>query len=166
MIAIQTKKCSICEIEKELNEFYKHKNGKFGVISQCIECMKKIQKVYQQSKNGKETRKKYRQSQKSIVYIKNWNKENSYRIWAVKTLLQHKKRKFNIIISYNELELLAKNTKNCTYCNIQLDWSIGNKGKAKFNSPSLDRINNEKEIRLDNVQILCWQCNFTKRIRT
>ena len=33
-------------------------------------------------------------------------------------------------------------------------------------SPTLDRLDNEKVIRTDNVLILCYQCNATKRDRT
>jgi hypothetical protein len=34
------------------------------------------------------------------------------------------------------------------------------------NSPSLDRLDNESVIRRDNILILCYKCNATKRYRT
>jgi hypothetical protein len=33
-------------------------------------------------------------------------------------------------------------------------------------SPTLDRLGNENEIRSDNILILCYQCNATKRDRS
>jgi len=33
-------------------------------------------------------------------------------------------------------------------------------------SPTLDRLDNEGVIRNDNILILCYQCNATKRDRT
>ena len=33
-------------------------------------------------------------------------------------------------------------------------------------SPTLDRLDNENVIRSDNVLVLCYQCNATKRDRT
>lgn len=33
-------------------------------------------------------------------------------------------------------------------------------------SPTLDRLDNEEVIRSDNVLILCYKCNATKRDRT
>jgi len=47
-----------------------------------------------------------------------------------------------------------------------LDWRLGNKGHMHNKSPTLDRLDNEKVIRRDNVLILCYQCNATKRDRT
>ena len=34
------KKCTICEYYKEIHEFYKKKKGKYGIGSQCKECIK------------------------------------------------------------------------------------------------------------------------------
>jgi len=47
-----------------------------------------------------------------------------------------------------------------------LDWQLGNKGRMKENSPTLDRVDNQVEIRNDNIAILCYKCNATKRDRT
>ena len=35
------KKCTECSIEKPIDLFYKHKNGKYGVMSNCKDCIKK-----------------------------------------------------------------------------------------------------------------------------
>ncbi len=36
----------------------------------------------------------------------------------------------------------------------------------KNNSPTLDRLDNETVIRKNNITILCYKCNATKRDRT
>ena len=40
------KTCTICNIEKELDEFYKDKSKKLGISSTCKECSKKYSKTY------------------------------------------------------------------------------------------------------------------------
>ncbi len=57
---------------------------------------------------------------------------------------------------------MASATEMCYICDMQLNWELGNKGKIKSNSPTLDRLDNEKVIRKDNVVILCYRCNATK----
>ena len=47
-----------------------------------------------------------------------------------------------------------------------LDWQLGNKGKWKPSSPTLDRLNNEIVMTKENVAIVCYVCNATKRDRT
>jgi len=37
---MKTKLCTKCGVEKEISEFYKHKLGKLGVRSICIDCLK------------------------------------------------------------------------------------------------------------------------------
>jgi hypothetical protein len=54
----------------------------------------------------------------------------------------------------------------CFICGCQIDWQLGTKGHMNNRSPTLDRLDNEKVIRADNVLILCYQCNATKRDRT
>jgi len=88
-------------------------------------------------------------------------------MWALNTLGGHRRKGFGIHISINNLESLAKKIIYCLYCGMELDWTSGNKNNSpKLNSPSLDRINNEKELRMDNIRILCYGCNRTKGNKT
>lgn len=52
-----TKKCTKCEGEFPLNEkfFYKHNNTKSGFHTQCIECIKEIQRNLRKDPEKKET---------------------------------------------------------------------------------------------------------------
>ena len=81
-------------------------------------------------------------------------------IWASKTLHQHKKKGCNVCITTAELTEKAQNTPNCEFCGIKLAWGYG-KG-YKPNRPTLDRINNEKNMTMSNTQILCMFCNNRK----
>lgn len=92
--------------------------------------------------------------------------KRSHRVWAQKTIYEHKRNGYIVNISTDELELLSKNTKHCKYCGCKLNYNYGTKGKTISNSPSMDRINNEKEINITNIQIICHNCNSTKRART
>lgn len=49
--------CSKCKIEKPKSEFYKNKHNKDGLRVWCITCAKKDVKRYDDTPNGKETRK-------------------------------------------------------------------------------------------------------------
>jgi len=96
----------------------------------------------------------------------NWidgRSSDSYYLWVNSTISKHK-RKYQVNISRNELIILAKNIKYCTYCNVKMNY---NRGKGiQDNSPALDRIDNEKILNMNNVQIICHKCNTTKSNRT
>ena len=36
---VETKTCTKCKVEKSFSEFYREAQGKFGIRSQCIDCM-------------------------------------------------------------------------------------------------------------------------------
>ena len=61
---------------------------------------------------------------------------------------------------------MALHTEICFICGCQIDWELGNKGHMHNRSPTLDRLDNEDVIRYDNILILCYKCNATKRDRT
>jgi hypothetical protein len=63
-------------------------------------------------------------------------------------------------------ELYQIAAKTCFIYGIQIDWQLGNKGHMSNRSPTLDRLDNEEVIRRDNILILCYKCNATKRDRT
>lgn len=55
-------------------------------------------------------------------------------------------------------------TDVCPICDVLLDWS--RKGKTNRKSPTIDRINGDKTLRMDNILIICYMCNSTKQERT
>jgi len=145
---------------------------------------KKLRPIYAKNKRlryqadpekGREMVRKWRKNnpEKSAECNRRWHRENKdklfryknpYRIWVITTLSNHRKKGCKINISTDDLEKLAKTTKKCIYCNKKLIFQYG-KGLNR-NTPSLDRINNGNEINLNNIQIICHECNSTKRGRT
>ena len=85
--------------------------------------------------------------------------------WCKQSTTSHKK--YDLRIDEYDLFNYAKDKGNCEYCDVGLEWSYKDKiGKPKSNSPSLDRMNNEEIITLDNIRICCHKCNTTKSNRT
>ncbi len=83
--------------------------------------------------------------------------------WGSSTLYRHRMNGYKILLTHKELLEIIEKTTHCIYCGLELDW----KAPRKVNVfPSLDRIDNEKVLRKDNVQIVCRRCNVTKRDRT
>ena len=54
-------------------------------------------------------------------------------------------------------------TQECPYCGCEFNWA-GERGDR--DNPTLDRIDNEGEIKPHNIQIICFRCNVTKQDRT
>ena len=78
----------------------------------------------------------------------------------------HRRRGYKIELTYAELCEVALKTDSCFICGTMLDWQLGSKGHMNGRSPTLDRLDNEEVIRRDNILILCYKCNATKRDRT
>jgi len=96
---------------------------------------------------------------------KNHRLNNHVIYWARNSIHKHRQAGYNVEFSADQLISMAATTKHCSICGQELDWS-GGKGRAGWNSPSIDRIDNNDILRLDNVQIICRHCNTTKLDRT
>ena len=93
------------------------------------------------------------------------DEKNLIKVWADKSLYQHKKNGFDINVSKSFVYDMAKNASKCSICECELDWNYG-KGMHTEASPTLDRINNENDLNENNIWIICYKCNSTKRSRT
>ena len=93
-----------------------------------------------------------------------WNKKHPFRRWCISSKSHHKKYIFNI--SLDELETLAINTPVCPICGCKLNYNqsrhSGKNKKMTPDSPTLDRINNDTELYITNVWIVCNACNRAK----
>jgi hypothetical protein len=97
------------------------------------------------------------------------------RIWCQNSISRHIRRGHDVTISIETLINYANTAKTCYLCGTPLDWTP-NREKANQTSPTLDRVNNGKQIdhvwngRDDNargaVAIACMRCNATKNDRT
>lgn len=91
-----------------------------------------------------------------------------HRVWAINTIAGHRKRGYDVSgLCYPALEKKAQAVGVCRYCHRTLVWNHSHEGGAQAPlSPTMDRINNELVLTLDNIQIICSQCNTTKGART
>jgi len=138
---LKTKKCTKCGETKSTVEFSPHKRTRDGLDSWCRNC-----------KN---------------VATKKYRIEHPHLQWATDTVHNHKKRGFKVHFTIAQLTAIAKVTKRCYICHRELDFSWGTKGKKIVKgSPTLDRINNETDVTLDNIAILCHRCNGAKHTMT
>jgi hypothetical protein len=133
------KKCSGCKEIKEDSEFYNSRLKRNG--SRCKKC-----------------------TIEDHIKFRNKRPQN---VWAKDAINRHKRNGYNVYITPKELEKIAIETQNCPMCGKELDYLYGNKDNIRqFNSPSLDRINNENYIDKNNCWIICCSCNVHKSDKT
>jgi hypothetical protein len=145
--------CNSCNRELSISEFYSPASG---IRYNCKKCEIAYSRHYHET--HPECSKK---SDKACT------KKNPRRRWATACSAGHRRRGFSIEMSAYDLYQMALRTDFCFYLWMQkkLDWQLQNKGRIKKDSPSLDTLDNERVIRADNVTILCYNCNATKRER-
>lgn len=95
---------------------------------------------------------------------KNRNK-NVNRERAGSAIDAHRRKGHITLITKSELKVMFDKTTQCPICGKEFSSEYG-VGKILNSSPSLDRINNELELRPDNVWVICSECNRTKGQRT
>ncbi len=128
--------------------FQKASDKKYGLSCQCKECKK-------------QTSKKYYEENKSL-----WKEKrirNAKPMWARTTIRNHRRRGNIVNFTNQELLKFIKEVEVCSICGIKLNWF---NNRICMDSPTLDRMNNEKHLDLNNIQILCCQCNVSKGNRT
>lgn len=146
--------CFRCKISKPSEDFYKNLRNKDGLSTYCKICKNEYTKEYVAT--HEETKRKLAEAQIE------WNANHVYRRWAHSTITNHRNRNIEIEITLDCLEELAKENPFCELCGRKLCWGA-RKGKVTFDSPTLDRTNNEKNICSDNIQIVCHRCNAIKQ---
>jgi hypothetical protein len=100
----------------------------------------------------------------NIITNKEWYNKNPSRSKAMATIASHKYKGCKIYVTVEHITRLFEETKICPLCGINLTCR-----REKYplpNSSSLDRKDNELELRNDNVWIICHNCNSTKLKRT
>ena len=129
--------------------FYPEPAGKWGFASKCRQC---------EIKKAKEMRRRKPNAHND------YKRKNPRRYWSSSTLSGHRCRGIKIEIALDDLERLAKSTDDCPICGVVLQWERG----LGFcgNSPTLDRVDNDGLLNMNNCQIICLRCNITKGNRT
>lgn len=132
--------------------------------------VKRVDVVGKLKKYHKKYNAKYEKKLETKEYRKEWRVEHPKEFWASSTLSYHKRKEHKIEITKKQIYGFINNIENCTICGKELNFlPYKNHGKRTgpiSNSPSLDRVDNEKIIKLNNIQILCYECNTTKGKRT
>lgn len=88
--------------------------------------------------------------------------QDPHKAWAKCTLSMHRV-KYDVLLTYDELIVMARGSDTCPLCGTKFDW-MGKSNQA--NLPSLDRLHNEPTITAHNVWIICFECNMSKRNRS
>lgn len=108
------KKCSVCNAEKDITNFYKNIGGKFGVRSDCIVCFHEKRKGIPKDKSkSRMYSKKYREANPEKVKeaTNNWRKNNllydAYRAKVYRT------RKSNQCPVWSDLDKIKEIYLNC-----------------------------------------------------
>lgn len=135
------KKCSKCNIVKDISLFY---NGRSPHCKYyCIECSRNITK---DAINRDSTWVRHRKGKRK------WRNTDKVRKWAKHSISSHTMRGLPLSISQDELmKIWNESPQTCTYCNHKLH--IG------FNA-SVDRISD------GSIRLCCKPCNSTKATRS
>jgi len=165
-----TKICPMCKSEKLLNEFY---SGKYagGYSAYCKLCTSVVNKKNRNPllarKHAKQVYdrnpEKYRS--KSRAYLANLKKTDPIKL-RVKKFFDVKRVGITDDITREYIEQLLRSVHDCQCCGKKLDMEYlpreGRKYRSNMNSPSFDRVNNHKGYTINNIAIICWECNYRK----
>jgi|SRR6478609_7250853 len=177
------KKCTKCLIEKELTEFYNHKNSKDGKTEQCGACMLQHHYEYRQtdlfkdrvkSKEFKQKRKDWYKAniEERRTYNNLWSKENPEIVKKskLKQTTKDRSQTHNYLLGKAKSNAKAKNLEinitvddiiipeKCPYLNILLD----PQDRTRTYVPSIDRIDNSKGYIKGNIEVISALANRMK----
>ena len=109
------KTCSVCKQEKTLDNFYKQKDGKFGVTSRCKPCLLSANKNHVKPEKFREYAEAWRNKdsnrEKALEASRNWRKNNLQYDAFRATLYRARKR--NQCPSWANLNLIKEIYLNC-----------------------------------------------------
>lgn len=161
--------CKECSNKKNNSWYYNNKkrHAEYGRAwrKKNSETAKKYNREYYARNSEKERERKRIFNEKypnsAIEAFRKMKNKRPYRVWSHATLSSHRRRKIEINITVDDLENLAKNSEKCLFCGIKMRYGGGNHRVAKH-SATLDRIDNEKHMDMNNIQIICHSCNTAK----
>ena len=133
------------------------RNNKEGRCGWCKKC--EVIRVAEWNKNNREKRR--------IIYAR-YNAKFPRRRWARASIGSHRQRGYKIDFNTKELWDLAEKTEECSYCGVKFIWNYQNTLHIPLpQSPTMDRKNNKLLLKtIDDIEILCHECNSTKRTRS
>ena len=169
-------KCYICKQKKLLEEFFKDKSHKGGYGFRCKQCNKKYKKNYHETYSKrddvKERRRKKYQENVEAERLKNRNRRNnnpehykelsrkSYRK-NIRSVLLTQSRQRAKRYGY-EHNITVEDIIIPEYCPILGIPIFISEKQCSWNSPSLDRIDNNKGYIKNNVMVMSFRANTLK----
>ena len=140
------KVCRKCHVEKQIQEYSKAKQAKDGYLNICKQCFN----IYRNNRRKNDIIRN-----KININYKRYRYNNPAKMLFLAAKYRAKKQ--GIIIEINENDIIIPNI--CPVLNIPL--FINNK-KMGDNSPSIDRIDNQKGYIKNNIKIISWRANAIK----
>lgn len=188
---ITTKKCTICDIEKNLDSFCILKSGKYGKHSQCRQCRSQKRKMvrYERPEEemlvdcGKCNRKlssncfnsDHTTSNGLQTYCKDCRRImndgltctfDGYIKKLYRDLIKNaKRRQIDVKITYDDIiNLYHKQRGRCGLTDIDMthEYIIGESRNHTLTNISVDRIDSTDNYNIDNIQLVCYAINQMK----
>jgi len=138
------KLCVVCNIEKNIEDFYKSQRGK-----KCKNCVLNITREYKRKK-----RESY--EFRKIEGIK--QKERRVRLWQNTLIHDSRYRGIKNNLTVSDINEIFLNQKGLCYW-FKIPLVPSNKSKHP-QQPSLDRLDRNKEYTKDNVVLCCYTANM------
>ena len=153
--------CRVCNAKLEETNTYpaQIKHGDFI----CKNCANEKSKLYPERLKKYRERNSENVKESSRKYKRRLKETNPQLLFARNSYNSHKKRGHIVNLTVDEICEIAKKVTNCPFCGIELNYR---NYTTLSDTPSLDRIDNEKELNRENVMIICHKCNITKSNRT
>jgi len=143
------KVCIVCNKSLPLNEFAQRKDAKDGHRNACLVCENKRKSIHATKNKTMTTARHQRYINANVKSRK-----------ATSAISSHRNRGYEILITSAEIKKKMDETVCCPLCGQEIDYS--RTPKDIFKMPSVDRINNESYLSIDNTWIICRRCNTAK----
>jgi len=147
------KRCILCELPKDVSEFYTDANTHDGYRAQCKACNAALNKEQHE-----------RHKARDDANREAWRKANPDKVWAIDTRRSHKLKGQIIEVPTAELARMRKHQPVCGYCGKPV---VHNKGVIATDSGALDRISDTPTNRYnwEDLILCCMKCSSTKGAR-
>jgi hypothetical protein len=172
-ISDELRKCPLCKQIKNIGNFYKSKKYDGGFSNYCRECTVISNKEHRNPIHANAYRRKryaanpepYRAKSRAI--ISKMREEDPAKLRAKKFFdVKSQRHPISNDITREYIANLFRSTKYCECCGKVLNLFYTNKNKQWYkgnpNSPSIDRIDNNRGYTKDNIAVICWECNHRK----
>lgn len=161
------KTCSKCKQELNLSCFYNNRRMSDGLSNYCKNCHNEINIQWRKSNINIVRRycKEWKGRKRNHVkeYNKKYHDENDKLNPELVLFRNAKKRakKFNRELNITKEDIKAVYTLTCPICGKEMKRNTEGIGQSA-DSPTLDRIDNDKGYIKDNIQVICQSCNSKK----